>query len=296
MVLAAVLVSAAERSGQPQPAQTDERGAQYQTGTYDPASGPGTFAFTPPAPPATGAPLVVQVEPTAKEVHEEAKREAAEASIFWIKTDAWLVFLTFFLTLATTLLWLETWKLRRGADDQKTVDERARADEAKRLNEALKVSQENAKTALYQARIAEDAYKASNRPWLIIKPARGASSNREFVYTIVNYGSSPAFIREILSVLICPNSTVTEELIDSSYFSFRHSDNVIAPMTNRKGNATPPANSAPFPTGQRIFAVGKIDYEGVNGLRCMTRFCWEYAPGSQDFYETDNPPNLNRRT
>ena len=185
---------------------------------------------------------------------------------------------------STDKLWVETKRLAVGAENQATDFKRS-----------VDASERAASAALGQAAVAEDAFKTSNRPWLIVEPSMVGSSEQGLVYDLVNYGNSPALVRDIVSVLICPNHLVNEQDIDNN-FSFRHADRVIAPSGKQRCSATAPPNSAPFPNGQRVYAVGRINYEGVNGIRCMTLFCLEYHSGTKQFYETDNPPNLNRRT
>lgn len=189
LVLAGLLVSAAEKSGQQEPSQHNARAAYHDNSTQCSTLTPGSFAATPPDPPITWAPLVIEVKPSAAEVEAVGKEEAAKTRVLGLEPDLWVAIFTLFLTAATTALWAETARLRRGADDQQRTDAEARRTDLAHLQESLDVARQNARSAMIQSQTAERAFLDVERPYIRISDVSGVFHSNEVGG--VRYGGLP---------------------------------------------------------------------------------------------------------
>ena len=161
-----------------------------------------------------------------------------------------------------------------------------------------------AEAARDQAETSKAAYLSSRRPWLVVEVVAQELTfewayKPTFCFTLTNYGNSPAIIRRRSDgVLLLRKSPTVSEISSrvpraTSMAAIREG---LSAAFISEFEKPPSAAEARDPFRCTIYAVGVIHYEGVDGLACETRFCWEYDPTRKQYYEVEYPRALNRRT
>ena len=134
-------------------------------------------------------------------VNKETKNEQSSLAEFriWLRKgmEDPIALFTAVLTLSTTLLWVETFRLRRGADKQQRADERARAKDARRTVMSLVIARRSANAAQTSADATIESNIRAGREWtqthrafvslkaLHINPAKHPGFDKVFSWRIM---------------------------------------------------------------------------------------------------------------
>jgi hypothetical protein len=207
------------------------------------------------------APLIIEVEPSAREVERAAQQEAAHGKILGLQPDGWVAIFTLSLTVSTILLWLDTRK--------------------------------SANAALKAANVAEDALTVLERPFLFltIDSARGAYDPAVLAangktqpgvwYKWHNFGRTPAILRtgryeltalpiEPVSMFFTEDDKTGETIVGADKSSEPEEVRVYVPGITSADQASIQARTL------TLYFWGEVEYADVFGYLHTTGFgvCW----------------------
>jgi hypothetical protein len=252
-----------------------------------------------------------------RECYEAAKRaghKTDECKTFWERaTSDPVALFTLVLAFSTIGLWVATVGLyfageRQLAHFQTTAERQARDTE-----DSIAVARDAANAADKSAKIAEEAFRRLERPYLMIKIIETIRLTRPFdggqphlQYRLVNYGKLPAILRSI-SISLQNNPTlplrVSMGIEETRYEVIAPGDELLNPRTvSVLGSAPDERFEGANATG--LVLHGILQYEDPTGAFHTDGFCMRGLPSGHAFtieggpehnwHKTEYPPPPDR--